>query len=248
VTADTSRSAGHSEPASSRSQGRRTAASRLADVVRHSAGASALAWFERALEKVGGPAAERELFVVHAGAGRRMRRFAAVVAAEEASDLEAAGLVAPGAWPLERIARAALLATALEHRDVATSVTLVRALFRGGDNDEREAVLRSLVLLPSPERHLQTALEACRVNVQSVFEAIACDNRYPERHLPEAGFNQMILKALFLGVALARVEGLDRRRNAELARMAAAYASERRAAGRSVPADIALLGVEAGNA
>jgi len=49
-----------------------------------------------------------------------------------------------------------------------------------------------------------------------------------------------VLKALFIGVALSRIVGLDRRRGAELARMAAVYAAERRAAGRPVPSDIGL--------
>jgi hypothetical protein len=51
----------------------------------------------------------------------------------------------------------------------------------------------------------------------------------------------MVLKTLFLGVALERILGLDRRKTAELARMAEDYASERKAAGRSVPADIGRL-------
>jgi hypothetical protein len=50
----------------------------------------------------------------------------------------------------------------------------------------------------------------------------------------------MVLKAMFGGVALARIAGLERRRGAELARMARDYAAERRAAGRSVPPDIGL--------
>ena len=51
----------------------------------------------------------------------------------------------------------------------------------------------------------------------------------------------MVLKALFVGVAVDRIVGLDGRLTPELARMAADYASERRAAGRSVPSDIARL-------
>ena len=54
-----------------------------------------------------------------------------------------------------------------------------------------------------------------------MFEAIACENPFPARYFPELNFNQMVLKALFNGVALARIVGLRRRRNPELARMAA---------------------------
>ena len=41
------------------------------------------------------------------------------------------------------------------------------------------------------------------------IEAIACENRYPARHFPEHGFNQMVVKAMFTGVALARILELE---------------------------------------
>ena len=59
----------------------------------------------------------------------------------------------------------------------------------------------------------------------SDLEAIACENPYPARYFPELNFNQMVLKALFTGVALARIIGCDGRVTSELSRMAADYAS-----------------------
>lgn len=53
----------------------------------------------------------------------------------------------------------------------------------------------------------------------------------------------MVLKARFTGVALERIIGLKKRATPELRRMAADYASERGAAGRSVPKDVFSLGV-----
>jgi hypothetical protein len=47
-----------------------------------------------------------------------------------------------------------------------------------------------------------------------------------------------VLKAVFVGVAVDRIEGLDRRVTPALKRMAEDYAAERRAAGRPVPADV----------
>ena len=61
------------------------------------------------------------------------------------------------------------------------------------------------------------------------------------RYFPELNFNQMVLKALFIGSPLARLVGLEERITPELVRMAEDYAAERRAAGRSVPEDIALI-------
>ena len=64
--------------------------------------------------------------------------------------------------------------------------------------------------------------------------------RYPGA-FPDANFNQLVLKAFFIGVAVARIAGLEQRKTAELRRMAEDYASERRAAARSVPPDLDLV-------
>jgi hypothetical protein len=119
--------------------------------------------------------------------------------------------------------------------------TLVEECFLQGDTRERQAVLRTLALLPDPGRFVPLGVEACRTSVQPVFEAIACENPFPARHFPESSFNQMVLKAVFIGVAVGRILGIEARITAELRRMAADYASERRAAGRSVPDDVAYL-------
>jgi hypothetical protein len=118
---------------------------------------------------------------------------------------------------------------------------LVAGQFKTGDNAERAALLKTLPILPTPERFVDVAVEACRSSVQSVFEAIACENPYPSRYFPDLNFNQLVLKAFFTEVAVKRIVGLEARRSAELVRMALGYASERRAAGRSVPADLSLV-------
>jgi hypothetical protein len=114
-------------------------------------------------------------------------------------------------------------------------------LFTHGDNDERRAILRALPALRDRERFVPLAVEACRTSVVPVFEAIACDNPFPAAHFPDANFHQMVLKAVFVGISLARVVGLHQRRSPELQRMARDYAAERRAAGRSIPDDLALI-------
>jgi len=118
-------------------------------------------------------------------------------------------------------------------------------LFGHGDTDERRAILRALPRLRDPARFTPLAIEACRTSVVPVFEAIACDNPFAAAHFPDANFNQMILKALFVGLPLARVVGLPTRLSPELARMARDYAAERRAAGRSIPDDLLLIGGDA---
>lgn len=114
------------------------------------------------------------------------------------------------------------------------------ACYEAGDATEQRSWLRGVSLLPAPEQYLTFVIDACRTNILPVFEAVALGNPYPAAFLPERNFNQMVLKALFNGVPLAGIHGLAGRRNPDLTRMAGDYADERRAAGRSVPADIGL--------
>jgi hypothetical protein len=120
-------------------------------------------------------------------------------------------------------------------------VDFVRDLVRRGEVRERQAVLRVLAGMPEPARFAELAIDACRTNVQTVFEALACDNAYPARWFPAPAFDQMVLKALFVGAPLRRVDGLAARTTDELVRMVEAFASERRAAGRPVPEDTKLV-------
>jgi len=112
--------------------------------------------------------------------------------------------------------------------------------FEQGDSREQQSWMRTVAWLPQPVRFLPLVIDTCRTNILPLFEAVACENVYPSQYFPDRNFNQVVLKAMFNGVALARIVGLDFRRNAELSRMASDYADERRAAGRSIPADISL--------
>jgi hypothetical protein len=147
----------------------------------------------------------------------------------------------PSHWTVEDAGRLLFLLTRREHaKDAARFAADATACYEQGDTREQQSWLRGVALLPDPEQYLPVAVDACRTNILPLFEAISCDNAYPARYFPERNFNQMVLKALFNNVALARIQGLADRANPELARMASDYAAERRAAGRSVPGDIAL--------
>ena len=115
---------------------------------------------------------------------------------------------------------------------------LILELYYKGDNREKQAVLRTLIFLPSPDRFVQVGIEACRSHVQTVFEALACENPYPAAHFTDLHYNQMVLKALFTGAPMERILGWKERNNSELVRMATDFADERKAAKRSVPEDI----------
>jgi hypothetical protein len=172
-------------------------------------------------------------------ASRRVGKRALALTAAERERLTREGVDWPVThWAIDDLARVTLLLLSAV-RPVPPGA--VETCYREGDNRERQAVLYALSLLPVPETFVDLAVEACRTHVQPVFEAIACDNPYAARYFPEPAFNQMALKAVFTGVALERIVGLRSRATEELARMAADYASERRAAGRPVPADLDLL-------
>jgi hypothetical protein len=186
-------------------------------------------------------AADRSAFLGElAAAGRRAGKRRLALDPDEAAHLAACGIDWPLAQRTDDLLRIAMIVRAADSPDL-DFVALLGDCFSGGDNEERRAVLRALPLLPDQARFTSLAVEACRTNVVPVFEAIACENPFPARHFADASFNQMVLKTVFVGLPLARVIGVERRRGPELERMARDYASERRAAGRSVPDDLALL-------
>jgi hypothetical protein len=150
------------------------------------------------------------------------------------ADLARAGITLPPGLTVDELGRIILLLALPE----AEQEERASDCFRRGDPREQRAVLRALPLLPSPARFLALAASACRTHIVPVFEAICCESTYPAAFFPDVTFHQMILKALFVGVALDRVVGLGARSNPELHRMVHDYAAERRAAGRSVPSDI----------
>jgi hypothetical protein len=197
------------------------------DLARTGLEPSGRAWLDAAVAAIRAPFDREAFTVAFTLAARRVGR--------------AALLAGAAGWSADEAARAALLLRAATAQPAGAFATLVDDLYQHGDNRERQAILRALAWLPEPERFLELAVEACRTSVQPVFEAIACENEYPAAHFPDLNFNQMVLKAMFTGVGLRRIVGLQGRINAELRRMAAGYASERRAAGRSVPADIGVV-------
>ncbi|MEU4750801.1 EboA domain-containing protein [Micromonospora tulbaghiae] len=134
----------------------------------------------------------------------------------------------PG-WTADDAARALLL-TALPNGHAVAAETL----YRQGDAAEKRAVLRALPLLPIGAECVPLLHDAIRTNdTRLVAGALG---PYA-RHLEQATWRQAVLKCVFTGVPLAVVDGLADRADGELARMLAAFAAERHAAGRDMPAD-----------
>lgn len=207
----------------------------LRDILNARAPAGARAWLA-AMESAGRD--RGALFGAFAAAGRKLGASRVELAPAEAEAARHLGIEAILARAsLDELGRAALLSMACAAAPEG-AVDVVAEAYRQGDDREKRAVVRALPLLPDPARFVDVAVNACRTSVDPVFEGIAADNPYPSAHFPDLAFRQMVLKALFVGVPLERVIGLSERTTPELERMAHDYASERRAAGRAVPADI----------
>jgi sugar phosphate isomerase/epimerase len=119
----------------------------------------------------------------------------------------------------------------------------VTRLYRHGTSAERRGVLRGLSQVGdrAPAAAVELVEDALRSNETGLVAAAL--GAFASRHLGPHAWRHGVLKCLFMGIPLTVVDGLDRRADAELLRMVAAYAVERRAAGRPVPADaLDLLG------
>jgi hypothetical protein len=216
-------------------------AASLVSLVRSHPEPAARAWFEGALAALDASAPRETFLSLFATAGRRLGRDPVIPDAAESALLTAAGLSPfPAGLCLDECGRGALVLLALQKLGAAERVALASDLYHRGEVRERQALLRVLAYLPAPTGFRDLAVEACRTSAQSVFEAIACENPYPAAHFAEPSFNQMVLKAVFNGVALSRIAGLAKRVTTDLVRMAEDYAAERRAAAREVP-DLDLI-------
>ena len=142
----------------------------------------------------------------------------------------------PREWSLDQAARVYLMLAA--GSDGATFSRQLDQLCATADVGELVAFYRGLPLYPDQPRHVLRAAEGVRTNMKAVFQAVAHRNPYPSEQLAEPAWNQMVLKALFIGALLDPIVGLDRRANPALARMLCDYAHERWAAGRPISPEL----------
>lgn len=142
----------------------------------------------------------------------------------------------PSDWSLDQAARIYLLL--VSGTDGATFLRRLDQLCNTADIGELVAFYRGLPLYPDQPRYVLRAAEGIRTSMKAVFEAVAHRNPYPSEQLAEPAWNQMVLKTLFIGSTLDPIVGLDRRANAELARMLCDYAHERWSAGRPISPEL----------
>ncbi|NEU74538.1 EboA family metabolite traffic protein [Hassallia byssoidea VB512170] len=156
-------------------------------------------------------------------------------------DLKAASAIVtgwvPAKWSVDQAARTLLLLS-LPDDDAEKYLHTLEQVFTTADVGELIALYQALPLLPYPEKLRHRAAEGVRSNMTAVFNAVALTNPYPAQYFDNLAWNQMVLKAFFVGSPVSLIHGLNQRANPELARMLVDYANERQAAGRSVSPEI----------
>ena len=195
--------------------------------------APALDWYRARREALRENFSDREFAIAFGMIPRKLGRAdLALSAAEQEAALAARPGWVPLGWSIDQAARIALL---LEF-GAATGNFAQRfpQMVHEADVGEAIALLRGLPLYPGPEALIPVAAEALRSNMRSVFEAVAHHSPFPSEHFDEGQWNQMVLKAVFIGSPLAPIQRLDARANGELAISLIHTARERRAAGRPI--------------
>lgn len=197
----------------------------------------AFSWLREQAGKVATDAGDAGLYMAVSLVTRKIGKQDLDATAEErrVAD-EARGGWDPTDWSLDQAARLYLLLSS--GADGTRFAHRLDQLCATADIGELVAFYRGLPLYPDPQRHVKRAAEGVRSNMKAVFQAVAHRNPYPSEQLPEGAWNQMVLKALFVGVKLDPIVGLDRRANPALARMLTDYAHERWAASRTISPEL----------
>ncbi|MBE9043633.1 EboA family metabolite traffic protein [Pleurocapsales cyanobacterium LEGE 10410] len=193
-----------------------------------------LSWLKGKQAEIRQKAAEKTLFTAFSGVSRYLEPKKLELSPEE---LSAASLIVPGwnpiNWTVEQVGRTWLILS-FPHEEQSRYRATLDKIWAAADVGEAIALYQSLPLLPHPEKFQLRAAEGIRSNMTSVFNAVALNNPYPATYLDDLAWNQMVLKALFIGSPLHPIYGLERRNNEQLSQMLIDYARERLAAKRKV--------------
>ncbi len=192
-----------------------------------------ISWLLQKADKISQSPSTTAFFLSFSQTSRHFKKENLALSEEEKA--QALSLVKgfdPSYWDLLQTARTYLLLNFPQKKD--RWFEAMNQLFETADMHEHQALFAALPLMPFQEDLLNRAIDGCRTNLTLIFDAIATNNPYPATHFPEANWNQMVLKAIFMQRPLYQIQQLDDRRNAALAEIASDFAHERWAAGRPV--------------
>ena len=198
------------------------------------ASTAGLAWLNYNIQEITQGAADKTFFTSFSAVPRYLGKEKLNLSI---IDLEAANKIISGwkpvNWTVDQVGRTLLLLS-YPSQDSDKYVATIDKILAAADVGETIAFYQSLSLLPHPEKFQLRAAEGIRTNMTSVFNAVALNNPYPAEYLNDLAWNQMILKALFVGTPLHPIYGLERRNNQQLCQMLLDYADERLTARRTV--------------
>jgi hypothetical protein len=197
-----------------------------------------VAWFRGAIHDVAHAANERALSVAIGLAPRRLGKADLSLSETELTRAEA---LRPGLdlsdWSVDQLVRVALMAASHTGDDAAFAARF-DSFCATAEINELIALCRGLPVYPNAALIEPRAREAVRSGMKPVFEAVAHRNPYPRETFTEDAWNQMVVKAFFMGSTLWPIQGLDDRANPRLARMLVGLAQERWAAQRPVSGEV----------
>lgn len=193
----------------------------------------ALDWLNSQLEKINAEASPTKFFLAFSQASRFFKKDNLNLTDTEKDS--AGRLVSgfdPSHWDVLQTARTYLLLQFAPGKEAWLKA--INQLFETGDMHEQQALFAALPVMPYPQELLYRAIDGCRTNMTVIFDAIALNNPFPSTYFPEANWNQLVLKSIFMQRPIYRIQNLDKRRNQALADIASDFAHERWAAGRHV--------------
>jgi len=190
-----------------------------------------VAWLKGKIESLKENKSSKDLFMTYSLLN--VKFDAANVISFDALDTTSSRYLSGHKATMLQVSRIYFLAEVLS-QDIEFYTPKVANIIQVADTGELETFLKYLVLLPNPEAYKQTAVEALRTNIATIFDAISLNNPYPAEYFNDQQWNQMFLKAAFMERDLSQIASIDERANEDLARIISDYAHERWAAGRKI--------------
>ena len=194
-------------------------------------------WLQKQIEKISSEGIPSKFFLAFSQASRYFKKEKLSLSAEDINKADelSAGFQ-PEFWDELQTVRTLLMLSYPQEKQAWFDA--MNQLFETADMHEHQALFAALPLMPYHEELIPRAIDGLRTNISLVFDAIALNNPFPAKYFPEANWNQMVLKAIFMQRPLYRIQGLEKRRNLDLAGIARDFAHERWAAGRDVMPEI----------
>ncbi len=190
-----------------------------------------IVWLAERIAKIQDSKATKDLFMTYSLLASKFKATALIKSNLKVS--EAVSLFVSHKASVLEISRIYLLVKVLEI-DAHYFGPKVNSIIEVADTGELETFLKYLILLPNPEVFKNTAVEALRTNIATVFDAITLNNPYPAKYFNNQQWNQMYLKAAFMERDLSMIQAIDDRANKDLTRIISDYAHERWAASRKI--------------